>query len=201
MSVQEKAIQSISSPTKAILTFADCAQKVLEELGGNNPMHYKEITKQAQAKGWLVTGGKTPENTMYAQVITEIKRQQMHGEQPRFVQHGNGFVGLNVWIDHGLAFQIVQHNLGVQKTIHSHLQSLTPVEFEEIVSQLFAQMGFENIEVTKRGGDGGIDVRGVLLVGGSIRSKWRSRPKNGRIMSRHRSCSKYAVALEHMSRD
>ena len=76
-------------------SFTDCAQKVLEEFGGKKPMHYKEITEKALQKGWLVTGGKTPEATMYAQVITEIKRQQKRGERPRFVQHGRGYVGLS----------------------------------------------------------------------------------------------------------
>ena len=62
-------------------------------------MHYKEITEKALEKGWLVTGGKTPEATMYAQVITEIKRQQKRGERPRFVQHGRGgYVGLSQWM-------------------------------------------------------------------------------------------------------
>jgi hypothetical protein len=36
---------------------------------------------------------------------------------------------------------------------------LTPTQFEELVGQLLAEMGFESIEVTKYGGDGGIDVR------------------------------------------
>jgi restriction system protein len=90
-------------------SFTDCAQKVLEEFGGKKPMHYKEITEKALEKGWLVTGGKTPEATMYAQVITEIKRQQKRGERPRFVQHGRGYVGLSQWMGRGLAFQIEQH--------------------------------------------------------------------------------------------
>ena len=77
-------------PVNASFSFADCAQKVLEEFGGKKPMHYREITEKALGKGWLVTGGKTPEATMYAQVITEIKRQQKRGERPRFVQHGRG---------------------------------------------------------------------------------------------------------------
>lgn len=53
-------------PTNAGFTFTDCAQKVLEEFGGKKPMHYKEITEKALAKGWLVTSGKTPEASMYA---------------------------------------------------------------------------------------------------------------------------------------
>ena len=56
-------------------------------------MHYRDITVQALDEGWLVTEGKTPEATMYAQVVSEIKRQQKRGEQPRFVQHGRGYFG------------------------------------------------------------------------------------------------------------
>jgi len=99
-----------SSATNAGFSFTDCAQKVLEYFGGKKPMHYKEISGKALEKGWLVTGGKTPEATMYAQVITEIKRQQKRGERPRFVQHGRGYVGLSQWMGRGLAFQIEQHN-------------------------------------------------------------------------------------------
>ena len=79
------AVQETPKPTPASagFSFTDCAQKVIEEFGGKKPMHYKEITEKALQKGWLVTGGKTPEATMYAQVITEIKRQQKRGERPR----------------------------------------------------------------------------------------------------------------------
>ena len=56
-------------------------------------------------------------------------------------------------------------------------------EFEELIARLLAEIGFEDIEVTKRSGDGGIDVRGTLVVGDVIRTrmavqvkKWK--PKN-----------------------
>ena len=104
------------SPANPNFSFTNCAQKVLEEFGGKKPMHYKEITEKALEKDWLVTGGKTPEASMYAQVITEIKRKQKRGEQPRFVQHGRGYVGLSQWMGRGLKFQIEQHNHQVQKT-------------------------------------------------------------------------------------
>ncbi len=158
-------------PTNAGFSFTDCAQKVLEEFGGKKPMHYKEITEKALAKGWLVTGGKTPEATMYAQVITEIKRQQKRGERPRFVQHGRGYVGLSQWMGRGLAFQIEQHNHQVRKVLRERLLAMKPGEFEELISQLLAEMGFEMVEVTKLSGDGGIDVRGTLVVGDVVRIK------------------------------
>lgn len=65
-------------------------RRCLRRSAAKKPMHYKEITGKALEKGWLVTSGKTPEASMYAQVITEIKRQQKRGERPRFVQHGRG---------------------------------------------------------------------------------------------------------------
>jgi restriction system protein len=158
-------------PINAGFSFIDCAQKVLEEFSGKNPMHYKEITEKALQKGWLVTGGKTPEATMYAQVITEIKRQQKRGERPRFVQHGRGYVGLSQWMGRGLAFQIEQHNHQVRKVLRERLLAMKPGEFEELISQLLAEMGFEMVEVTKLSGDGGIDVRGTLVVGDVVRIK------------------------------
>jgi len=159
------------SAANAGFSFTDCAQKVLEEFGGKKPMHYKEITEKALAKGWLVTGGKTPEATMYAQVITEIKRQQKRGERPRFVQHGRGYVGLSQWMGRGLAFQIEQHNHQVRKALRERLLAMKPGEFEELISQLLAEMGFEMVEVTKLSGDGGIDLRGTLVVGDVVRIK------------------------------
>ena len=153
------------------LAFIDCAQKVLEEFGSKKPMHYKEITEKALQKGWLVTSGKTPQATMYAQVITEIKRQQKRGERPRFVKHGRGYVGLSQWMGRGLAFQIEQHNHQVRIALRKRLLAMKPDEFEELVSQLLVEIGFEMVEVTKLSGDGGIDVRGTLVVGDVVRIK------------------------------
>ena len=48
---------------------------------------------------------------------------------------------------------------------------MKPGEFEELISQLLAEMGFEMVEVTKLSGDGGIDVRGTLVVGDVVRIK------------------------------
>ncbi len=158
-------------PANAGFSFTDCAEKVLQEFGGKKPMHYKEITEKALENNWLVTSGKTPEATMYAQVITEIKRQQKRGERPRFVQLGRGYIGLSQWMGRGLAFQIEQHNLQVRKALRERLLAMKPGEFEELISQLLAEMGFEMVEVTKLSGDGGIDVRGTLVVGDVVRIK------------------------------
>ena len=144
---------------------------MLEEFGDKKPMHYREITEKALEKGWLVTNGKTPEASMRAQILTEIKRKQRRGERPRFVQYGRGHVGLSQWMGHGLESQIEGHNQQVRKDLHKRLLAMKPGEFEVLVSLLLTEMGFETVEVTKLSGDGGIDVRGTLVVGEAVRIK------------------------------
>ncbi len=151
------------------LTFIDCAHKVLEVFANRKPMHYRDITQKALAMGWLVTNGKTPKATMMTQILTEINRQRKQGKTPRFVQHGRGYIGLSHWMGRGLTFQIEQHNQKVRQALLKKLLAMAPAAFEELISQLLAEMGFEKVEVTKLNGDGGIDVRGVLVVGTVIR--------------------------------
>jgi restriction system protein len=152
-------------------SFTDAAEKVLEKHGDKKPMHYRDITERALKLAWIATQGKTPEATMYAQVFTEIRRYQKRGEQPRFVQHGRGYVGLTKWMSKGLGFEIEQHNRRVRRDLHKRLLVMDPTEFEELTARLLAEIGFEDIEVTKRSKDGGIDVRGTLVVGDVIRTR------------------------------
>lgn len=152
-------------------SFTEAAEQVLGRFGDKQPMHYRTITEKALDQGWLTTEGKTPEATMYAQIITEIRRYQKRGEQPRFVQHGRGYVSLSRWMGHGLAFQIEQQNKKVRQALLKKLLEMEWEEFEELIARLLAEVGFEEIEMTGRGGDGGIDVRATLVVGDVIRTR------------------------------
>lgn len=153
------------------LSFTDAAEQVLLLNGNKEPLHYREITKRAIALGLLHSDGLTPEATLYAQVLTEITRKTRRGETPRFVKHGKGFVGLTRWMGTGLVFQIEQHNAGVRKKLRTQLAALTPSEFEDTIGALLRAIGFDEVTVTGRSGDGGIDVRGTLVVGDVIRTR------------------------------
>jgi len=48
---------------------------------------------------------------------------------------------------------------------------MKPYDFENLISQLLLALGFEQVEVTSRSNDGGIDVRGTLVVGEVIRTR------------------------------
>lgn len=160
------------SPGKKI-SFTAAAEKILRERSEKTPVHYRDLTREALERDLLDTEGKTPEATMYAQILTEVRRYKARGEQPRFHTSKGGFISLTEWQGTGLAFDIEQHNRAIRSKL---LQSLKSKEFkakafEELIGELLARIGFEEIEVTAYSKDGGIDVRGTLLVGDVIRTR------------------------------
>lgn len=161
--------EAASAPEVEPLSFTDAAEQVLDLYGNRQPMHYRAITRQALDLGLLETAGKTPEATLYASVLQEIARQTKRGETPRFVKAGRGLLGLGRWQHQGLADQIERHNAEVRAQLLARLKGMPPDAFEALIGQLLAALGFDEVEVTRRSGDGGIDVRGTLVVGDVIR--------------------------------
>ena len=153
------------------LSFADSAEKVLNELAHRKPMHYQVITDLALQNNWLSTNGKTPAATMVAQIATEIKQQKNRGERPRFYRDTTGVYGLSKWKGHDLEYQAEQHNQKIRKEILEEIRKLEPAQFEALVSQLLVKMGFNEVCRTPLSADGGIDIRGVLKVGDVIQNK------------------------------
>jgi restriction system protein len=152
------------------ISFTEAAERILEAAGGK-PMHYRNITRHAIEHGMLDTEGKTPEATMYAQVLTECKRRQGRGEQQRFMLLGKGMISLAKWQAKGLAFQIEDANRKARKELLKAVKEMPPGDFEDLIARLLAAIGFEEVEVTNRTKDGGIDVRGTLVVGDVIRTR------------------------------
>jgi restriction system protein len=175
-----QAAQSAAPPTLTAvssagqtLSFADAAERVLTQFAQRQPMHYQEITRKALELGLIATAGQTPAATMYAVILTEIDKQTKRGEQPRFTKHGKGLVGLTTWDtkDQGLATLIEQHNRTIRQELHVRLHTMKPAEFEALIGRLLTALGFEAVAVTPVAGDGGIDVRGTLVVGDVIRTR------------------------------
>jgi len=152
-------------------SFTDAAELILDKYAEKRPMHYRDITDKIMDLDIVNTEGKTPEATLYAMVLTEIKRFTARGERSRFVKYGQGMIGLRKWMGEGLAYQIERQNREVRKKLLNHVQSLSAEEFEQLVGLLLGEMGFVDIEITTHSGDGGIDVRGTLVVGDVIRTK------------------------------
>jgi len=152
-------------------SFSDAAEIVLKNTKNREPLHYRDIAATALSEGLITTAGKTPEMTMYAVILQEIKRHTARGAQPRFVKHGKGYVGLTEWMGKGLAFQIERHNRTIRKKLRETLLKLRPEQFEVVVGELLLALGFEEVQVTPSQSDGGIDVRGTLVIGDVIRTR------------------------------
>ena len=151
------------------VSFTDAAEQVLNESPDHKPMHYAAITQQTLERGLIHTEGRTPSATMYSMILTEIRRREARGESPRFVQHGRGMVGLAAWLPAEVAGLVEKKNREVRQALLDQARSTSPAGFERLIGELLSAMGFEDIEVTNISGDGGIDLRGTLVVGDAVR--------------------------------
>ena len=164
-----------------ITSFADAAERVLGESHDRKPLHYAVITEQALERSLIRTEGRTPSATMYSQILTEIRRRETRGESPRFVQHGRGMVGLAAWLPVAMADLVEKKNRDVRQALLERARSASPAGFERLIGELLSAMGFEDIDVTNISGDGGVDLRGTLVVGDTVRirmavqaKRWKS---------------------------
>lgn len=173
-------------------TFRKCAQKVLEKFSADKPMHYQDITQKALDQGWLDTTGQTPAASMNAVITTTIKKLEELGEPPLFESHGGGFFSLHLphesteltlegraLEEHALDKTAEENNAKAQEDLHKQMREqvhqrlleISPYAFEQLVADLLGTMGFEKVELTPKNNDGGVDVRGVLVVGEIIQIK------------------------------
>ncbi len=153
------------------MSFTDAAEKILERSPDRKPLTAKEITNRAIKQRLISTQGRTPDATMYAAIYQECQRRGRRGEPLRFERLPKSRVGLRKWQPAGIARQIDQHNRDIRKKLLAGLKGLKPKEFETLIGKLLTALGFESVEVTRLHKDGGIDARGTLVVGDSIRIK------------------------------
>ena len=60
---------------------------------------------------------------------------------------------------------IRQHENTVRESLRALLQDMDPFAFEHLIKRLLEEMGYQNVEVTARSGDGGVDVVGDIELG------------------------------------
>lgn len=147
------------------MSMSDAAELVLRQHSVGAPMHYRRITELAVEHRYIAPGGLTPEASLNAAITTEIKRRNASDSEQRFMAHGRGFYSLASPAD-PLGGAIDAKNSEVKSRLHKLLGELDPRRFEGLIGQLLIALGFEDVEVTKYSGDGGIDLRARLAVGG-----------------------------------
>lgn len=82
--------------------------------------------------------------------------------------------------EQSLATLIEQHNRIIREQLHEQIRQMKPAEFEALVGRLLTALGFESVSVTKLGGDGGIDVTGILVVGDVVKIRMAVQAKRWR---------------------
>lgn len=141
--------------------------EILQRHGAGRPMHYRVITELAITDGLIQPRGITPEASMNAAITTEIRRRADSGEEDVVVAHGRGLFSLARHRQSDeLDAAIRRNNTDVRERLHAELREMDPRAFEGLIGRLLTALGFVDVEVTKYSGDGGIDVRGNLTVGG-----------------------------------
>jgi restriction endonuclease Mrr len=117
-------------------------------------------------------GGKAEPKELYprlAKIFTQLTPEDLTARLPR---------SPSTFRWHNL----VQYEAEVKRRIISELQSLRPTDFEQFCISFLGPLGYQELHVTKRGADGGIDGHGLFRQGVvSIRSafqakRWRQNP-------------------------
>lgn len=144
------------------LSFKEAAIKILKE--AEEPLSAKDLTEMAIQDKLIETSGATPEATMAAQLYTDIK----NNASSKFKKVGRGLFSLKKQTESAKSplLAIQNQNELVKKKLIEKIQEMDPFEFEFLIAELLRKIGYEDVEVTKRSGDKGIDVMGNLTVGG-----------------------------------
>lgn len=148
------------------LSFTEAAIEVLQELSPSRPMHYRDITRIALERKLVSTRGKTPEATMYAQILTEIDRYNHRGLQPRFQKLGQGMVALT---GGGTRAEVSPAWSVEDGALLQRIKNIQADQFERLVANLLTQMyDGADIQATPLTKDAGVDARGSILLKGGI---------------------------------
>lgn len=143
------------------MTYLDAAYTILQAAG--QPLRPDEITQRALSQKLISPQGLTPEATMASRLYIDTLQ-----EDSRFVRAGKGVFGLAQWRPEGIESQVDKINQATRERLHSLLLEMPPDRFEALIGELLIRMGFDEntVTVTKRSGDGGIDVTGVYRATG-----------------------------------
>ncbi len=145
------------------LTFKSAAEKILRE--SDTPLSPAAIVEKALEQAILETGGKTPVASMGAQLYTDINNKP----DSKFIKVGKGLFSLKNSSKSSPKTTeelIDRHNKKVVENFTKKLSNFDPFLFEQLVGDLLSKIGYEDVQVTKRSADGGIDVVANLKAHG-----------------------------------
>jgi restriction system protein len=144
------------------LTYREAAYEMLRSEG--RPMKAAEIAQLAIERELINPQSMTPESSLSAQLYRDL---QQHGAASVFRREGAGIFGLAEWeqdVD-AIAQMAYQQRQNVKQQLRNVVAHMDPYAFEHLVGRLLSKMGYNNILVTRRASDEGIDVVADVAVG------------------------------------
>lgn len=146
--------------------YLDAAETVLAKHAGREPMHYVDITAKAVELGLVEAKGTGHEAALYARIVTDVHRAEFAGQRSRFSKLGNGLVGLWRWDREHL--DGTTEDRATADALLLSLYEMEPREFELVLGQILAEIGFEGLEISAYHGDQGFNAYGTLNAAGAF---------------------------------
>ncbi len=143
------------------LSHLDGTEKVLEEGGKEEAMHYEKIAEIAINKRWIKSSAISPARSIYNAVYADIKK----GNSRFLLDNRTGRISLAKWEGRQVILKIEEHNEQTKKKLLDLLKKMNPAQFEKFIAEvLLPGIGFEDCYATQVTKDEGIDARGRLSI-------------------------------------
>lgn len=190
------------------LSYCDIAYKILKQEKEFPSLHYKEIAKRAFQEELLDDNNVIIASNISSAINSEIRKANLENTESRFISYGKGKYGLTENEPRGIFKEIRDKNNSVKDRLLKSLLAMSPFGFEELVGEVLRHLGFENIVVTAKSGDGGIDVIGELVVAGAIKNnvcvqvkRWQNNVQRGSVSELRGSLRPHQIGLFIMTSD
>lgn len=152
------------------LSYLDIAYEVLKNSNESKSLHYKEIAQKALNLKLIENNDLIIAGNISSTINANIRKSKIEGQSSKFISYGKGKYGLTENEPKGIFADIRDKNNQVKRRLLEALLAMPPFDFEELIAEVLRNLGFENISVTSKTGDGGIDVIGELIVAGAIKN-------------------------------
>ncbi len=148
-------------------TLADRVEEVL--LGRQKgPLSVGELLKELALEADESPTTLAAEHQLMQALREDDLRRTARGSRPRFVIISGESVRLRAPGNDAEA-AVERWNTKVKQDLLEQLKECDPIVFEHIVAQLLIAIGYEEVRVTKRSNDGGIDIHAIFSARGVTR--------------------------------
>lgn len=184
------------------LSYLEIAYKILSEEPKLKQMHYRDLARKAFELELIESDDLIIAGNIASAISSNIRKSKSQETEPKFISYGKGIYGLTEHEPKGIFADIRNKNQDVKKQLLEALHAMHHSKFEELSGEVLRNLGFENVQITGRTGDGGIDVTGELVVVGVIKNninvqvkRWRNNVQRSSISELRGSLKPHQTGL------